>query len=277
MTSKLAPSLLAVVFSLAGASCAQVPSISQIGAATDRSIVQSDGFRLEMNWCRVQSDRTAECELTATSLTQDFKAGFSYPILQDQSGAQYRMTPKDGSLGRYVMIAGEPYTVRYVNKEILPTTVERVRGVVGSWAYWTTGTNLKAGQFPISFSDIPEPVASRHPPLETTGSDAKNGWETVGFWTYDAQDGLRLPEGLILRAAPGAMGDHVWTHRLELKAHAKLPPRTDRILWPVFLNRSKQEVCVDAPYPTYSGYIDFAEDDDDGAYAFSSCPGGPPS
>lgn len=230
-----------------------------------------------MNWCEVRPERSAECELTAISETQDFKAGFAYPILQDQTGAQYRMVPKDGSLGQYIMIAGEPYTIRYVNKDILPTTVERVRGVVGSWAYWMTATNLKAGQFPVSFSDIPEQMPVSVVPPEAEEPSTNPVWETIGFWTYDAEDGLRLPEGLTLKPIPGAMGEHVWTNRLELKAHSELPARVDRIVWPVFLSRDRKEVCVDGPYPSYTGYIDFSDDDYDGAYAFSSCPGGPPT
>lgn len=273
MLSKSISCILAAGLIATGAGCAQ----SLPGAPTDRSIIQSDGFLLEMQWCEVRPDRSAECELIATSLTQDYKAGFSYPILQDQTGAQYRMVPKDGSLGQYVMIAGEPYTIRYVNKDILPTTVERVRGIVGSWTYWMTSTNLKAGAFPVSFSDIPDKATSPPEPEETIDADTEPNWETVGFWTYDAQDGLRLPEGLVLKAEPGAMGEYIWSHRLELKTHAELPPRADRILWPVFISRAKQEVCVDGPYPSYTGYIDFVEDEDDGAYAFLSCPGGPPA
>ena len=97
-----------------------------------RNEIKSNGFKLTVNWCQVSAARSAECDVTAISLTQDYKAGFAYPILQDQSGAQYRMVPKDGSLGQYVMIAGEPYHIRFVNKDILPTTVKRVRGLVGS-------------------------------------------------------------------------------------------------------------------------------------------------
>ena len=98
-------------------------------------------------------------------------------------------------------------------------------------------------------------------------------WETVGFWTYDAQDGLRVPEGLTLINAPGAMGQYSWSRRLQLNAHDQLDPRPDRILWPVFLNRRDHRVCVDGPYPSFNGYIDLEGDAYDGVYAFASCKG----
>ena len=277
MIQKPVLALIGTIFILSNTSCAQTPPAAPTSFGGDRNIIETEGFRLVMNWCEVRPDRTAECELTAISQTQDYKAGFAYPILQDQTGAQYRMVPKDGGLGQYTMIAGEPYTIRYVNKDILPTTVERVRGVVGSWAYRVTATNIRAGEFPVSFSDIPEHMTAPVAPVEAEESSASSDWETVGFWTYDAEDGLRLPEGLTFKEMPGAMGEYVWTHRLELKAHDELPARTDRILWPVFLSRDKQEVCVDGPYPSYTGYIDFPGDEHDGAYAFFSCPGGPSS
>lgn len=256
--------------------CAQTPTTGGISDSGNRNIIENDVFRLKVNWCEVKMDRSAECELTAVSLTQDYKAGFAYPIMQDQTGAEYRMVPSDGTLGQYTMIAGEAYTIRYVNKDILPTTVERVRGLVGSWAY-THLNNIRAGGFDLTFSDIPARPAQTPPPLSSDSavSDVPaSDWETVGFWTYDQQDGLRVPEGLVLKDVPGAMGNHSWAHRLELKTHAQLPDRTDRILWPVYLNRADKLVCVNAPYPSYSGHIDMPADVDDGVYAFASCKGG---
>ena len=261
---------------LATTGCAQMPS-------GQRNVITNKGFELVVNWCVVNADRSAECELTATSTVQDFKAGFAYPILQDQSGAQFRMVPKEGGLGRYTMIAGEPYTISYVNKDILPTTVTSVRGLVGSWAFWTL-KNLKAGEFPVAFADIPAkpPKVVEAPPPPPTKpetpeqpfAEAPASWETVGFWTYDQADGLRVPEGLVLIEAPGAMGQHSWQRRLELKVHNELAPRQDRIVWPVYLSRTEKRVCVDAPYPSYSGYVDLPADEYDGVYAFASCKGG---
>ena len=250
-----------------GIGCAQVP-------AGERNVIRSNGFELIVNWCEV-SERAARCELTATSLTQDFKAGFAYPILQDQTGAQFRMVPEDKGLGQYRMIAGEPYTIRYVNKDLLPTTVERVRGLVGSWAFWSVANNLKAGEFPVAFSDIPERPSQPAPgSAADKESGSTSGWETVGFWTYDGADGRRVPEGLVLIEAPGSLNDESWRYRLELKTHDQLPPRADRIVWPVYLSRADRQVCVDAPYPSYSGFIDLPGDAHDGVYDFASCPGG---
>lgn len=255
--------------------CAQTPSSGGASELGPRNVVHNDAFKLTVNWCEVKPDRSAECELTAISLTQDYKAGFAYPIMQDQTGAQYRMVPSDGSLGQYTMIAGEPYTIKYMNQEILPTSVERVRGLVGSWAY-SKLNNIRAGGFQLTFSDIPaRPDQTKTPPAsEPGGQESTPQWETVGFWTYDQQDGMRVPEGLVLKNHPGAMAEHNWTHRLELKTHAQLPERADRILWPVYLNRADKLVCVNAPYPSYTGYIDMLEDGDDGVYAFASCKGG---
>ena len=251
-----------------------------------RNTVKSNGFELTVNWCHVATDRTAECDVTAVSLTQDFKAGFAYPIMQDQSGAQFRMVPKDRTLGQYVMIAGEPYNIRYINKDKLPTTVERVRGLVGTWALWNL-QGIKAGEFPVTFADIPARPAPKPATLQIPANQGqakapnKNQptpekmtiWETVGFWTYDAQDGMRVPEGLELVNAPGALGVYSWKRRLQLKTHDQLAPRADRILWPVFLNRRARRVCVDAPYPSFHGYIDLEGEEDDGVYAFASCKG----
>ncbi len=263
------------VLCLCGIGCAESQLLDSNGSAGKRNVIQNGGFRLEVNWCTVNSDRSAECEMTATSLTQDYKAGFAYPIMQDQSGTQFRMVPKDGTLGNYTMIAGEPYTLRYVNKDILPTTVESVRGLVGTWVYRVVSTNLKAGQFSLAFADIPEkpvPVVQSNDDSAVTSIEAD--WETVGLWTYDQTDGLRVPEGLVLKAAPGALGEHNWTHRIELKTHSQLRQRADRIVWPVYLSRSTKQVCVDAPYPSFSGYIDMPDDAFDGVYAFASCKGG---
>ncbi len=262
--------------SIALPACAQTPAAGGANNPGNRNIIENEVFRLTINWCEVKPDRSAMCELTAISLTQDYKAGFAYPIMQDQTGAEYRMVPSDGTLGQYTMIAGEPYTIKFVNKEILPTTVERARGLVGSWAY-SKLNNIRAGAFDLTFSDIPT-RPSQTPQLDSSEAAATSlaqpTWETVGFWTYDQQDGLRVPEGLILKDAPGAMGEYNWTHRLELNAHEALPARADRILWPVYLNRSDKQVCVNAPYPSYTGHIDMPIDADDGVYAFASCKGG---
>lgn len=254
--------------------CAQTPTSGGPSDLGSRNIIDNDVFRLTVNWCDVKPDRSAECELTAISLTQDYKAGFAYPILQDQSGAEYRMVPSDGTLGQYTMIAGEPYTIKYVNQEILPTTVARARGLVGTWAY-SRLNNIKAGAFPVTFSDLPDRTDHTPSPTpEPAASMTVPEWETVGLWTYDQQDGLRVPEGFVLQNQPGALGEHSWNYRLELKAHAQLAERANRILWPVYLNRAEKRVCVDAPYPSYTGYIDMPEGDNDGVYAFASCKGG---
>ncbi|MCI4643285.1 MAG: hypothetical protein MRY64_00700 [Hyphomonadaceae bacterium] len=160
----LAGAVLAV-FTMTGCeSVAEDPG--GIFAQSERNVIEQHGFLLEMDWCEVRADRSAECQLTATSLTQDYKAGFSYPKMQDQTGAEYRMVPSAGGLGQYTMIAGEPYTILYKNRDILPTTVSKVRGVVGTWSLWDQ-RNIKAGEFPVVFADIPErPVAQTAPVAE---------------------------------------------------------------------------------------------------------------
>ncbi len=95
--------------------------------------------------------------------------------------------------------------------------------------------------------------------------------ETVGFWDYDAVDGQAVPAGLTLRKQSGNGLGKRWTHILQLKMHDRLRPR-NRTLWPVELKRGEKRVCINYPgYPSYTAFIDFADDTHDGVYAFGPC------
>ncbi len=97
-------------------------------------------------------------------------------------------------------------------------------------------------------------------------------WEVVGLWDYDAIDGQLLLHGLTLVEQTGSAGPVSWQAHLELTRHAQLPPRNRR-LWPVKINRNEKRVCVNAPYPTYSGHVDLPGKEFDGSYVFASCTG----
>lgn len=98
-------------------------------------------------------------------------------------------------------------------------------------------------------------------------------WEIVGFWDYDGVDGMFVPEGFVLKEQPGSAIGVQWRWQIALKKHAELRQR-NRTLFPVWLNRKEKKVCVDAPYPTYEGYVDLQGQEYDGVYSFASCKGG---
>ncbi len=116
----------------------------------------------------------------------------------------------------------------------------------------------------------PTPVELPAQPRRTV--PAFPNWELVGLWDYDAADGLQVQHGIVLRDQVGSFGTAKWQRHLELKRHAHLAPRNRR-LWPVKISRSQKRVCVDGPYPSYSGYIDLPGSEFDGIYAFASCKG----
>ena len=116
----------------------------------------------------------------------------------------------------------------------------------------------------------PEPAAAGS---GATSSVSEPEWEVIGFWDYDGEDGQHLGKGLVLREKPGSMLGISWRYQLELTNHNELR-RRDRRLWPVQLNRKQKRVCIDAPYPSYAGYVDTPDDRFDGVYAFASCKGG---
>ena len=98
----------------------------------------------------------------------------------------------------------------------------------------------------------------------------------VGYWDYDAEDGLHVPAGLVVREVAGAALGFRWHRHLELAAHGQLVPRP-RNLWPVELNRAARRVCINYPdYPRYGGRVDFPGTADDGVYQFGPCPDRPP-
>ncbi len=145
-------------------------------------------------------------------------------------------------------------------------------------------TNLNARQInfdQLSLENAPRPL-TKQSQAPTAASSARtvsdkttalSEWETVGLWTYDAVDGQRLGDGLVLTKQPGSNQGRSWQYKLELTSHNALSPR-HRVLWPVDLNRKTKQVCVDGPYPSFSGYINMPRDEFDGVYAFASCKGG---
>ena len=123
----------------------------------------------------------------------------------------------------------------------------------------------------------PAPAIPAEPTPVLTGKPAPSEtpeWETIGFWTYDSTDAAVLSSGLILIERSGRTGTASWTRELKLVRHDALPKRASRILWPVKISRKEKRVCINAPYPTYAGYINMPGTDDDGTYAFASCKGG---
>ncbi|NOX83129.1 MAG: hypothetical protein GXP06_09120 [Alphaproteobacteria bacterium] len=153
------------LFSLWGCeSVAELQQISQnLGRNLQRNVVQTDGLRMEMKWCGVAADRTVECEFQITSLYKDVKAGLVYPKMQDQQGNEIRLKRKDGIVGAQTIVAGQPYTRRFIASN-LPTYSTHVRSVVTGIVIKDL-RGIKIGERPIVFGNIPEkPVAAIAPP-----------------------------------------------------------------------------------------------------------------
>ncbi|NKB81731.1 MAG: hypothetical protein GKS05_07580 [Nitrospirales bacterium] len=143
-------------------SIAQLPQLQ-------RNVMQIDDFRLEIKWCSITPDRRAECEFEMMSLYQDKKAGLAYPKMQDNRGNEYRMNTGNQPVGGVLMVAGTPYTYRFVATN-LPSYVVRVRSVVGTFVGWLPN-GTKVIEKPVVFANIPEqPIAQSLPPSSLTDS-----------------------------------------------------------------------------------------------------------
>ncbi|MCA8902969.1 MAG: hypothetical protein KDA53_17155 [Hyphomonas sp.] len=127
-------------------------------------------------------------------------------------------------------------------------------------------SNVDARQ--VNFDNVSLRIVNPDAPAEPVPE-----WETIGYWTYDEVDGMRLADGLVLRPDTGGILGHTWQYKLELTTHAALLAR-QRMLWPVSLNRTDKRVCIDAPYPSYIAHIDLPGEAYDGVYAFGTCKGG---
>ena len=114
------------------------------------------------------------------------------------------MVPTDGGLGQYTMIAGENYVIRYKNQSILPTTVDRVRGVVGTWSIANL-QGIKAGAFPVTFADIPvkaetaavEPATA--PAEEPVQAPSETGSVAETYWHGVIVPVVAIPEDDVMR------------------------------------------------------------------------------
>lgn len=96
-------------------------------------------------------------------------------------------------------------------------------------------------------------------------------WAVVGYWDYDGVDGQYLSEGLESINQPGSNASQTWKMHLQLKAHDRLPRRV-RSLWPVKMSMVQKKICINVPnYPTYSAFIDFPGDENDGVFTFQNC------
>jgi len=251
-----------------------------------RNVVQIEDFRLEMKWCSVRPDRTAECEFEMISLYQDKKAGLAYPKIQDERGSEYKLNTGTQPVGGAKMVSGQSYSFKFTASN-LPSYVKKVRNVTGIFVAWLPNGS-KVLESEVTFANVPvKEIASEektdsairdnaentHPPsnlsplLDFTQPDS---WQIVGLWNYDAEDGRYLSGGLVLRAATQKKG---WASFLELKKHNSLTPKK-RTLWPVKINLHQRKVCANyAGYPTYKGHIDLPGTQHDGDYLFSNCEG----
>jgi len=154
--------------------CESVAELQQnLSHGLKRNVVQTDGLRMEMKWCAVASDRTVECEFQITSLYKDVKAGLAYPKYQDQMGNEEHLKRKDGVVGAQTIVAGQPYTRRFVASN-LPTYTTHVRSIVASVVI-TDLRGIKIGERPVVFANIPEkPVAAIAPPSVPDSDEASN-------------------------------------------------------------------------------------------------------
>lgn len=168
-----------------------VPQLQNFLPNTQANSVRVDDFVVTAKWCSIAPDRTAECEFEMTSLYQDKKAGIAYPTIQDQTGKEYRMQTKDGSVGGKVMVAGQPYTEYFVAQN-LPTYSTQVRSIVGTFVIWDL-RGIRIGSKPVTFSNIPvrpssSPVAAasdtvvEKPQTAPSSSPSSKGSLVDSYW-----------------------------------------------------------------------------------------------
>ncbi len=252
----------------------------------DSTKKEMHGVVIEVQGCAISEARVATCSFTATSLFQDRQVtvlGAHYTRLQDDTGVSYNTAAAfgpdagDRTQRSATLIADTPYPFK-VRAENLSTQATEIRAIAIDRMDIKGPSGIAYAKMIFARPPMVE-TAQDAAPLRTEAQPAAQpapqnavGWEMVGFWDYDGVDGQQLPYGLVLLEAPGSRGPFSWDRRLELVRHEQLRPRS-RQLWPVKINREKRKVCVDAPYPTYTGYVDLPGTEYDGEYLFASCKG----
>ncbi len=260
--------------------CSTAPAQTSL---LDTTTKEMHGVVVEVQGCAISDTRVATCSFTATSRFQDRQVtvlGAHYTRLQDDTGVSYNTAAAfgpdagDRTQRSATLIADTPYPFK-VRAENLSTQATKIRAITidrmdikgpGGIAY---AKMIFARPPMIVAAKGSAPAQAAAQPVPTNAVE----WELVGFWDYDAVDGQQLPYGLVLREAPGSRGPFSWERRLELIRHEQLRPRA-RQLWPVQISRTQRKVCIGAPYPTYTGYVDLPGTEYDGEYLFASCKGG---
>jgi len=258
---------------LGGCSAIPVP-VSSAKTFNDVSF-ESDG-------CVISPDRNAVCTLTVVSKFRDRLVALANGVsLQDSTGHEYSAGAHFGDNKRSkVLVADAPYKLT-VSTENLSTKANSIRSIIFHRIDVFSGTeqrNIAASHKQVIFSNpVMNPYVAESPSQPSVANvpdstpSTHPDWIVVGYWNYDGVDGQYIGEGLESINQTGFNAGQTWNAHLQLKAHDRLPPRS-RSLWPVKMSMAQKKVCINVPnYPTYSAFIDFPDDKNDGVFTFQSC------
>lgn len=252
--------------------CASIPVPVSSAKTFNDVIFESDG-------CVISPDRKAVCTLTVTSKYRDRTVAVGNGVtLQDNSGEDYPASVRFGEdKWSKTLIADSPYKLNFTIENISTRTTS-IRSIIINRIDIGLGPRQHVGshsQVIFSNPDMKEYAESHlQPTANNERASVASGapdWAVVGYWNYDGIDGQYLSEGLELINQPGANSGQTWKTHLQLKAHDRLPSRA-RSLWPVKISMVQKKVCINvASYPTYSAFIDFPGDENDGVFTFQYC------
>lgn len=253
--------------------CSAIPvPISPIKTFNDVSF-ESDG-------CVISPGRRAVCTLLVTSKYRDRTVAVGNGvILQDNSGEEYSASVRFGKdKWSKTLIADSSYKLNFTIENI-STKATSIRSIIINRIDIGLGPRQHVGSHSqVIFSNpVMKPyVVESHsqPPINSERdlvTSSTSDWVVVGYWNYDGVDGQYLGEGLVSINQPGANSGQAWETHLQLKAHDRLPSR-ERSLWPVKMSVALRVICINVPnYPTYSAFINFPDDENDGMFTFKSC------
>ena len=255
---------------LGGCSAIPVP-VSSAKTFNDVSF-ESDG-------CVISPDRKAVCTLTVVSKFRDRTVAVGNGVtLQGNSGEDYPASVRFGEdKWSKTLIADSPYKLNFTIENI-STKATSIRSIIINRIDIGLGPRQHLGSHSQVIFSNPEMkpyegIVSQAPISNEQSSNAStvSDWVVVGYWNYDGVDGQYLGEGLESINHPGSNAGQTWNIHLQLKAHERLPARS-RSLWPVKMSMTEKKICINITnYPTYSAFIDFPDDKNDGVFTFQSC------
>ncbi len=229
--------------------------------------------------CVISSDRKAVCTLTVISKYRDRTVAVGNGVtLQGNSGEDYPASVRFGDdKWSKTLVADSPYKLNFTVENISTKTTS-IRSIIINRIDIALGPRQHVGSHSQVIFSNPEmksyvgtgsqsPVSNER----ALGANIVSDWIVVGYWNYDSVDGQYLSEGLQIITQSGFNGGQTWHAYMQLKAHDRLPSRV-RSLWPVKMSIAHKKICVNVPdYPTYSAFVDFPEDENDGIFTFQRC------